>query len=151
MEIKTYGIYDTVAKTLINTFTSQNDETCQRACVAICKDPKTDRNTIKDCVVRYLYSVDNETGLIVNIEQHGICLFSTILEEVGPVSVDEKNLQEVKDMVLAVKQSYSAYGDAVKTLDKANGVILERLAALESKVDKIIKGEIKCKRKLFKK
>lgn len=146
MLILTYGIFDTVAKTLRSTFTSENDETALRACVASAKDPRADRETLKDCVVKYLYSVDSATGGIVDIQQRDIVAFASILAEVGEVNINEKSLVEVKEYVDKIRQSYAAVGDHVKTLDKANGAILDRLASLEKKLDAIINGEIKCKK-----
>lgn len=151
MEIKTYGIFDTVAKTLRSTFTSDNDETCIRACIATAKDPRTDRETLKDCIVKYLYTVDSSTGSPIDISQRDIIAFASILDQVGEVNINEKSLVEVKEYVDKVRQSYKAVGDQMVTLDKANAAILDRLAALEAKLEKVIQGEIKCKRKIFRK
>lgn len=146
MLILTYGIFDTVAKTLRSTFTSDNDETAIRACYATAKDPRADRITLKDCVVNYLYSVDSASGEIVDMSQRTIITFATVLDEVGEVTINEKSLVEVKDYVDKVRQSYKAVGDSIQTLDKANGAILDRLSSLEKKVDALINGEIKCKK-----
>lgn len=146
MLILTYGIFDTVAKSLRSTFTSENDETAVRACYATAKDPRADRATLKDCVVKYLYSIDSATGEIVDVSQRVVITFSTVLEEVGEVNVNEKSLVEVKEYVDKVRQSYKAVGDSIMTLDKANGAILDRLSSLEKKVDSIINGEIKCQK-----
>lgn len=146
MLIQTYGIFDTVAKTLRSTFTSENDETAVRACYATAKDPRADRATLKDCVVKYLYSVDSATGEVVDINQRVIITFATVLDEVGDVNINEKSLVEVKDYMDKVRQSYKAVGDSIQTLDKANGALFDRLSSLEKKVDAIIQGEIKCQK-----
>lgn len=146
MLILTYGVFDTVAKTLRSTFTSENDDTALRACVASAKDPRADRETLKDCVVKYLYSVDSSNGQIVDVTQRDLVAFASILDEVGEVNINEKSLVEVKEYVDKVRQSYSAVGDQMKTLDKANGAIFERLESLEKKLNAIINGEIKCKK-----
>lgn len=146
MEIKTYGIFDTVAKTLRSTFVADNDEVAVRSCEITAKDPRADRDTLKDCVVKYLYTVDSASGNIIDIAQRDIVAFASIIDKIGPVNVDDKSIAEIKEMFEKLKQSYKAMGDSVNQQSVVNEALAKRLDSLDAKINDIIGGKIKCQK-----
>lgn len=146
MIIKTYGIFDTVAKTLRSTFVSDNDETCIRSCEITAKDPRTDRDTLKDCIVKYLYGVDSETGVVVDVSQRDVIAFATVLEKVGPNQLDPDSFKELKDGYESIKQAYDKTGDAFKQQSDINEAFNKVIAELRKSINDIIGGNIKCQK-----
>lgn len=146
MYIKTYGIFDTAAKTLRSTFTSENDETAIRSCEIVAKDPNADRDTLKDCVVKYLYTVESADGSIVDIQQRDLVAFASLLEKVGPVNVDKKSMAELKDMFLKLKQSYASMGESMNQQSTVNEAMSKEIQSLKKIVNDIIGGNIKCQK-----
>lgn len=145
MIVKTYGIYDTVAKTLRSTFNADNDEVALRSCYLTAKEPKADRGTLKDCVVKYLFSMNSEDGAIVDATQRDIIAFAAIIEEV-PVDVNAESVAEVKEMFQKVKQSYDAVGKNIQDFNTISETLKKGLDSLSKKVDDIIGGKIKCQK-----
>lgn len=145
MIIKYYGLYDSVAKTLISTFTAANDEVCLRSCEHIAADPKSDAQMLKDCIVQYLYSVDSESGTVVDITKRDLVAMAAILEKSAP-NIDDKTISEIKEDFAKIKEQFDKY----KNLDHKCLEILDlfdkHLSQIEAKVDSIIKGEIKCQK-----
>lgn len=80
MIIKTYGLFDGVAKTYVRTFTSTNDETAQRAVKYIVREQGFDKIAGRDYVVTHLYDMDTETGAIVDNSVHTICSMANEIE-----------------------------------------------------------------------
>lgn len=146
MYIKTYGIFDTVAKTLRSTFTAENDDVAIRSCEIVAKDPNADRETLKDCVVKYLYTVESADGSIVDVDQKDLIAFAALLDKVGPVNVDKKSMSELKDMFLKLKQSYSSMGDSMNQQSTVNEAFAKRMDSLEKLINDIIGGKIKCQK-----
>lgn len=145
MEIKYYGLYDTVAKTLVSTFTAANDEVCLRSCEHIASDPKSDASMLKDCVVQYLYTVDASTGTIIDVSKHDLVAMAAILDKVD-YKVDDKSLNQIKEDFEKLREAFKSY----KSLDEKCQKILDMFAGslekVDKKVDSIIKGEIKCQK-----
>lgn len=146
MIIKTYGIYDTVAKTLRSTFVADNDEVAIRSCYIAAKEPKADRATLKDCVVKFLYGVNSEDGTVCDVTQRDIIAFAAVIEEVGEVNVNAESIADVKEMFEKVKQSYDSVGKNVADFNTVSSSLVARLDALEKKVNDIIGGNIKCQK-----
>lgn len=73
MQVKTYGLYDSKAKNFVRTFTSQNDETAERAAKYIVREKNFDPIAGCDMVVKHLYDFDSATGLITDNEIRDIC------------------------------------------------------------------------------
>ena len=146
MIIKTYGIYDSVAKTLRSTFVSENDAVCIRSCEITAKDPKVDRDTLKDCIVKYLYGVDSESGAVVDATQRDIIAFASILEKVPNVNLDEESFGHVKEMFESIKKSYDHVGEKFHQQSDINEAFSKALKDLSQKVSDIIGGNIKCQK-----
>ena len=49
MQIRNYGLYDTVAKNMVSIFQSQNDDVCTRSVIKMVQDPHSDIELLKDC------------------------------------------------------------------------------------------------------
>lgn len=79
MLLLTYGLFDGVAKEYVRTFTSKNDDVAQRAADYIVREPNFDKVAGKDMIINYLYTMDTETGVIVDNNIHTICSLGTAL------------------------------------------------------------------------
>ena len=79
MLVLTYGLYDSIAKEYVRTFTSKNDDVAQRAADYIVREPNFDKIAGKDFVINYLYTMDTESGVIVDNNIHVVCALAGAL------------------------------------------------------------------------
>jgi DnaJ-domain-containing protein 1 len=141
MDVKTYGLYDTVAKTLVNTFNAQNDDVAQRSLEQVIKETK-DLSTLKDCVLRYLYTMDTSNGVIIDITQRDIVACAALIDVLPKASIDDKSLASLEENYKKVFNALKTLQDNQKSLDE----ILSHYQELERKVNDIIGGKIKCQK-----
>lgn len=81
MVVKTYGLFDKKAKNFTRTFTSENDETAERAAKYIVREKNFDVITGKDLVVMHMYDFETKTGQIVDNDVHEVCNLEEAYEE----------------------------------------------------------------------
>lgn len=73
MIVKTYGLYDKVSKNVVRTFTSQNNDTAERAAKYIVREKDFDPIEGCDMIVKHLFDFDSETGVVVDNVIEPIC------------------------------------------------------------------------------
>lgn len=103
-KIKTYGLYDGVSKEFIRTFTSVNDETAERACKYIVREPKFDEIQGKDIIIIHLYDFDTGSGKVENNDVRQICALSTFIAEYKSEKLMEKAVDKVEKAEEALKE-----------------------------------------------
>lgn len=81
MQVKTYGIYDGIQEEYVRTFNAKNDEDARRASSYIVKEQGFDDKSGKDRSINYLYTLDTDTGIIVDNSVHLVCNLATFIEE----------------------------------------------------------------------
>lgn len=64
MNIKTYGLYDTVAQQFVRTFTAKNDDDANRAAKYIVREKDFDPIAGLDYEIKHLYDMNTETGVV---------------------------------------------------------------------------------------
>lgn len=147
MILKHYGLFDTIAKTIRSDFVSDNDEVALRSLKETCKLPGTDRQVLRDCVLKYLYAVDSETGNVVDIAQRDIQACASIVDEIPEnFAADDKTILSIKENYHKVIQIMKTLQDNDKTLEEFLQAFGNRINALENKVSDIVGGKIKCQK-----
>lgn len=96
MNVLTYGLYDSVAKEYIRTFTAKNDDVAQRAAEYIVREPNFDKIAGRDYVINFLYAFDSETGLIVDNNIHVICSLGTALAALEAEEKENKIMEALE-------------------------------------------------------
>ena len=81
MKIKTYGLYDKVAKQFVRTFTARNDEDASRSGKYIVREKNFDPIAGCDMDICHLYDVESETGIVENNEVTTIISLKEAYEE----------------------------------------------------------------------
>lgn len=81
MQVKTYGIYDGIQEEYVRTFNAKNDEDARRAASYIVKEQGFDDKSGKDRSINYLFTLDTDTGAIVDNSVHLVCNLATFIEE----------------------------------------------------------------------
>lgn len=146
MKIRNYGLFDTVAKNMVSIFQSQSDDVCVRSCVKMVQDPQSDVNLLKDCVCQYLFTVDSESGDVIDNKKYDLFTMATLIEKFGSKDVSESSLVEIRKEFEIMKKSFGSF----KTLDEKCQKILDlfskQITSLSQKVDDIIGGKIKCQK-----
>lgn len=147
MILRYYGLFDSVAETLRTTFTCENDEVCIRSCREIAKDPKADYRALKDCIVKYLYSIDTQTGQVVDIAQRDIVTMAGFVEEAEALKpVDDAEFSKIKESLSKVITNMKNLIDNDRTCEEQLKSFFTRLGNLEEAFNKLLKGEIKCQK-----
>lgn len=141
MLVKTYGLYDTVAKTLVNTFNAQNDDVAQRSLEQIIKESK-DYSSLKDCVLRYLYTMETSDGSIIDIAQRDLIACAALIDSMPKETIDNASLENIKTNYERVVKALKTLQENQKSLDE----ILSHYQSLEKTVNDIIGGNIKCQK-----
>lgn len=135
MVVKNYGLYDTVSKEVVRTFTSNNDESAQRTVEVMLRDPKTDRTQAKDFILKYLFSFDSSEGNIIDVNQKDIIALAAIMPE--DIDVDKSTAGELRELVNGLvaqvkecknqlanyKNALDALALPIKALDPALGQV----------------------------
>lgn len=146
MTIKHYGLYDTVAKTLRSDFVSDNDEVALRSLKETAKQPGVDKSILKDCSLLYLYSIDSETGVVIDSSQREICLVASFLEDLPEPSLDDTTVSKLKDNYNKVLAACKVIQDNQQTFDQFLKILQDTVEGLKNKVGDIIGGKIKCQK-----
>lgn len=147
MFLKHFGLYDTVAKTIRSDFISDNDEVAVRSLKETCKLPGTDRQVLRDCVLKYLYSVDSETGMVVDVASRDIVACASIVDEVPEISAaDDKTINSIKDNYHKCIQILKTMQDNLKTFETILNNLESRIGSNEKLTNDIIGGKIKCQK-----
>lgn len=81
MQLKNYGVYDSVSGEYVRTFTASNDEEAKRAAEYVVRELDFDDIAGKDRSIHYLFTLDTSSGVIVDNQVHIICNLSTFIEE----------------------------------------------------------------------
>lgn len=146
MKIRYYGLYDTVAKNMVSIFQSQSDDVCVRSCVKMVQDPNSDIDLLKDCVCQYLYTVDSESGDVIDATKKTLFTVSTLIEKFGSKEVSEGSLIEIRKEFDLMKKSFQSYKELDKKCQGILDLFMGKLTSIEKKVDDIIGGKIKCQK-----
>lgn len=146
MKIRYYGLFDTVAKNMVSIFQSQSDDVCVRSCVHMVQDPKSDIDLLKDCVCQYLYTIDSESGDVIDNTKKDLFTVATIIEKFGSKEVNEGSLVEIRKEFDIIKASFASYKELDKKCQTIIDLFAQRLTSLESTVNDIIGGKIKCQK-----
>lgn len=110
MQVKTYGIYDSVEQEYIRTFNAKNDDDARRACEYIVSEKGFDDISGKDRTVNYLYTLDTASGQILDNSVHLVCNLASAIEKRKTVEMEaivrqklmtEEFVNEVKDLLKA--------------------------------------------------
>ena len=96
MIIKTYGLYDSVAKEYVRTFISKDDAVAERSWKNIVRDPSFDSIAGKDYVVVHLYDMDSATGIVSNNDCKTICAMATFMAEYEAEKLQQKLIDAEK-------------------------------------------------------
>lgn len=135
MVVRNYGLYDSVSKEVVRTFTSNNDESAQRTVEVMLRDPKTDRTQAKDFILKYLFSFDSAEGNIVDVQQKDIVALAAIMPD--EVDIDNTTAGELRELVNGLvaqvkecknqlanyKNALEALALPIKALDPALGQV----------------------------
>lgn len=146
MILRYYGLYDTVAKNMVSIFSSQSDDVCIRSCVKMVQDPNSDIDLLKDCICKYLYAVDSESGDIIDSKQNDLFTMATLIEKFGASPTDDKSLIAIQKEFDLIKKSFGSYKDLDKKCQAIMDLFVKRLDAIEKQVHDIIGGRIKCQK-----
>lgn len=154
MKIRYYGLYDTVAKNMVSIFQSQSDDVCIRSCVKMVQDPHSDIDLLKDCICQYMFTVDSETGDVIDASKKDLFTVATLIEKFGSKEVSEGSLVEIRKDFEVIKKSFEGYKELDKKCQTIVDLFAQKLTKLEKSINDIIGGNIKClkyKKKLLKK
>lgn len=109
MNVKTYGIYDSVQEEYVRTFTATNDADAKRTASLIVRSQGFNDKEYVDRSIHHLFDFDTATGQITDNTVRQIFLFATAIEdrknEQLEAAVKEKLAtdefkQELKDLIL---------------------------------------------------
>lgn len=90
MIVKTYGLFDIKAKNYVRTFTSENDDTAERAAKYIVREKGFDAITGCDMTIKHLFDFDSVNGLVIDNEIRDICSLREAYEEFKETDEDGK-------------------------------------------------------------
>lgn len=80
MQLKNYGIYDSVSGEYVRTFTAKNDDEAKRAADYVVREQGFDDIAGKDRSIHYLFTLDTDTGKITDNDVHIVCNLATSIE-----------------------------------------------------------------------
>lgn len=154
MKIRYYGLYDTVAKNMVSIFQSQSDDVCIRSCVKMVQDPNSDIDLLKDCICQYMFTVDSESGDVIDASKKDLFTVATLIEKFGSKEVSEGSLVEIRKEFEVMKKSFESYKNLDKKCQSIFDLFASRLTKIESNINDILGGKIEClkyKKRLLKK
>lgn len=147
MIVKTYGLYDTVAKHVIQTFTAESDAVALRSCEYIIHDRNADIRKLRDCTVMYLYSFDTSTCDIVDSSKSTLLTFASLIDEQKLPLFNSSLSDELINSVKQTKEDVLHLIEYNKSFSNNEKEFIKRIDALDSKLTAVIQGDIVCQKK----
>lgn len=114
MIVKTYGLFDGVAKEYVRTFTAKNDEVAQRSAKYIVREPNFDSIAGRDYIITHLFDFESSTGQVVDNDIRVICNLAQEIE------IFEKEKKEMAKLAAKIARKKGVESDG-KSSPKENG------------------------------